>query len=144
MRMTSVRAILCVAACTAMLLWPAFMNGYPLMFGDSGVYVGDGATLHAGWARPIFYGLFMLPLHLKLTAWPVVAVQALLSVLLIRLTLIRIGGVESETVQLGVVAVLAAATSLPWFASQIMPDVFGPLIVLALGAAILVPERIGR
>jgi hypothetical protein len=144
MRTKSLRAVLCVAASAALLLWPAFLNGYPLMFGDSGVYLEDGVTLHAGWARPLFYGLFMVPLHLKLTAWPVVIAQALLSVLLIRLTLSRFVGVSRELVQFGVIAVLAAATSLPWFASQIMPDVFGPLIVLALALVILVPERLTR
>lgn len=131
-----------MAACTAMLLWPAFLNGYPLMFGDSGVYLTDGVTFHGGWARPVFYGLFLLPLHWKLSIWPVVVVQAGMSVLLIRAVVGRFLQRSGERLQFGIMVVLAAATSLPWFASQIMPDLFGPLIVLALALLILAPERL--
>ncbi len=70
---------LSVLISAALLLWPAALNGYPLLFGDTGVYLGDGIHLHMSWARPLFYGLFMLPLHLKITTWPVIIVQALIA-----------------------------------------------------------------
>ncbi len=135
------RTALFILIATAALLWPAFYNGYPLMFGDTGVYLTDGATLHVGWARPFFYGLAMLPLHLKVTAWPVVIAQAACTAALLRMTLSLFLPRAGEAFGYAVVAVLAVATSLPWFASQMMPDLFGALIILALTPVIIMPER---
>src|SRR5437764_14354857 len=78
-RSGALASLLSILISAALLLWPAVLNGYPLLFGDSGVYLGDGIHLHMSWPRPLFYGLFMLPLHLKLTVWPVLGVQALLT-----------------------------------------------------------------
>ena len=75
-------------ACTlaaAMLLWPALWNGYPLVFADTGTYLSQAIEHYAGWDRPIFYSLFLLPLHMTLTTWPAIAVQALLVVHVLRL-----------------------------------------------------------
>src|SRR5438105_4406173 len=69
--------VLAVIVSAALLLWPALLNGYPLLFGDTGVYLTDGITLHMSWPRPLFYGLFMAPFHLERTVWPVIVVQAL-------------------------------------------------------------------
>ncbi len=63
----------------ALLLWPAAINGYPLVFSDTGTYLSQAIQHYVGWDRPIFYSLFMLPLHLTLTTWPVIVVQALLA-----------------------------------------------------------------
>ena len=138
------RSAVYVAVGTIALLWPAFFNGYPLMFGDTGVYLSDGVTLHVGWARPFFYGLAMLPLHLKQSAWPVVVAQAAASAALLRMTLVLFGPRTGEAFRYAVLAVLTVATSLPWFASQMMPDLFGPLILLALAPVVLMPERFAR
>ncbi len=131
-----------VALLAAALLWPAIFNGYPLIFGDSGVYLLDGASLHVSWARPFFYGLAMLPLHLKQTAWPVVIAQAALAASVIQLTLTSFVPFARVRFRLVVLVVLSAATSLPWFASQLMPDVFGALIVLLCACLMLRPERL--
>ncbi len=42
------------------------------------------------------------------------------------------------------VAPLVVATALPWFASQLMPDLFTPLLVLALILLVLAPETLSR
>lgn len=135
------QSALFVALSTVALLWPALFNGYPLVFGDTSVYLTDAVTLHVGWARPFFYGLAMLALHLKLTAWPIVIAQAAASSALVRMTLVMFLPRSGEAFRYAAMAVLAVATSLPWFASQMMPDVFGPLIVLALAPVVLMPER---
>ncbi len=41
-------------------------------------------------------------------------------------------------------AVLAVASPLPWFAAQLMPDLFVALLVLALVLLLFVPERLAR
>jgi hypothetical protein len=107
------------------------------------VYLTDGIRLHMSWPRPLFYGLFMLPLHLKATVWPVVAVQAVVTAAILHLVIRCFLPGLAAWVLVPVVLVLAACTSLPWFVSQIMPDFFAGLLVLALATLLLVPARLG-
>ena len=72
-------ARLAVPVAATLLLWPAVWNGYPIVFADTGTYLSQAIHLYAGWDRPVFYSLFMLPLHLTVTLWPVVVAQALLA-----------------------------------------------------------------
>ena len=65
-----------IALAATLLLWPALWNGYPLVFSDTGTYLAQAIEHYAGWDRPIFYSLFLLPLHMTLTTWPAIAVQA--------------------------------------------------------------------
>ncbi len=70
--------VVAVALAATSLVWPALWNGYPLVYSDTGTYLSQAIERYLGWDRPIFYSLFLLPLHLTLTTWPVIAVQALL------------------------------------------------------------------
>src|ERR1017187_9994793 len=80
---------LAVAAGALMMLWPAILNRYPLMYPDSISYLGDGRPLarilflHAPKGYPAmrseFYSLGIFPFHWNLTPWPIVAWQALLT-----------------------------------------------------------------
>src|ERR1700733_705892 len=78
-------AFLAVPAAACSLLWPALWNFYPIVFADTGTYLSQAIEHYAGWDRPVFYSLFMLPLHLTVTVWPVVVVQALLTAWVLRL-----------------------------------------------------------
>ena len=66
-----------------MLIWPAVMNGYPLVFSDTGTYLSQAIHLYLGWDRPAFYSLFMMALHLTLTTWPVILAQAIFVILVL-------------------------------------------------------------
>jgi hypothetical protein len=46
---------LVLALAAILLLWPAFWNGYPLVFADSGTYLSQAIERYVGWDRPIFY-----------------------------------------------------------------------------------------
>jgi hypothetical protein len=35
-----------------LLLWPAFWNGYPLVFSDTGTYLSQAINHYIGWDRP--------------------------------------------------------------------------------------------
>ncbi len=133
-----------IVAAAAILLWPAILNGYPLLFGDTGVYIKDGNHIHVTWARPMFYGLFMRPLHLRLTVWPVIAAQGLIAATMLQLAVRTFVPAAPRLALIPVTIALALGTSLPWFVSQLMPDVFAGLLVLALAALTLAPERFGR
>jgi hypothetical protein len=127
-----------------MLLWPALRNGYPLVFADTGTYLSQAIEHYIGWDRPVFYSLFLFPLHLTITTWPIIIVQALLTAHLLHLLRGAFIPQTSPWALLSITAALSLVTSLPWFASQIMPDLFTPLLTLALGLLLFVPERLSR
>jgi len=127
---------------TLVLLWPALWNGYPIVFADSGTYLSQAVHRYLGWDRPVFYSLFLLPLHLTLTTWPIVIAQALLTAAVLHL-LCRV--LECQRWVLPVLAGALALTSwLPWLICQVMPDVFTPLLVLVLCLLVLLPDRLSR
>lgn len=126
----------------ALLLWPALWNGYPLVFADTGTYLSQAIEHYLGWDRPAFYSLFMLPLHMTLTTWPVIAVQALLVVHTLHLVRRVLLPAYTAWWLLPGIGSLAIATALPWFASQLVPDIFTALLVLVLALLVLVPERL--
>jgi hypothetical protein len=125
-----------------MLLWPALLNGYPLVFADTGTYLSQAINRYVGWDRPPFYSLFMLPLHLTLTTWPVVMAQALLAAHLLHLVRRALLPDHSAWWLLALLAGLSALSCLPWLTSELMPDLFTPLLVLAL--CLLVQDRVSR
>src|SRR3954447_5276835 len=137
-------AVLSVPVAAALLLWPALWNGYPIVFTDTGTYLSQAIHLYAGWDRPVFYSLFMLPLHATVTTWPVVAVQALLTAWVLRLACRALVPGWSEAAFLAVVAALSLGTWLPWIVCMLMPDVFTPVLVLVLCLLGVVPERMAR
>ena len=70
-----------VLAGALLMTWPAFYNGFPLLYPDSMTYLGDGPAvarkifLHQSsnyyGMRSFFYSLGILPLHWNITAWPI-------------------------------------------------------------------------
>lgn len=127
---------------TMLLTWPAWLNGYPLVFDDTGTYLSQAVHRYAGWDRPVFYSLFLLPLHLTLTTWPVIFVQAFLAAYTLHLVGRAIFRPAACWWLVPFAAALALTTALPWFAAQLMPDIFTPLLVLALALLVLMPERL--
>lgn len=131
-----------LAACVLPLLWPALWNGYPIVFDDTGTYLSQAVHRYLGWDRPIFYSLFLLPLHLTLTTWPDIVAQAVLAVLSLHLVQRVLLPSASPWWLAVLVMVLSATTALPWFATQLMPDLFTALLILALSLAIFTPDRL--
>ena len=127
------------AACAAALLWPAVWNGYPIVFADTGTYLSQAMHRYLGWDRPVFYSLFIWPLHLGRSIWPVVLVQSGLAVFVLDLTRRAFGLPGAWLVPLTLF--LALFTWMPWMVSELMPDLFTPLLVLLLGALVFTPER---
>lgn len=121
---------------TACLIWVALFNGFPTVFPDTIKYLGTARTLIATWDRPPFYGWWIWLLVGRGSLWPVVVLQAACTVALLWLTFRAVVGARRWAF-VGVVALLAALTSLPWFASQIMCDfatAFVPLGLFLLAA----------
>ncbi len=114
-----------------MLVWPAFWNGYPLVFADTGTYLGQALLVYLGWDRPPFYSAFLLATHWRLTLWGPVLAQGLIVAHLLALTLRALGRPDPWFL-LAAAAALSVLTGLPWLAAQLIPDVFTGVVVLAL------------
>jgi hypothetical protein len=112
------------------LLTPALWNGFPLIYADTGGYLLRPFVGALELGRSALYGAFLAP-AIPLEFWPNVLVQAALAVWIIVLTLrTHLDGLR-PAIALPVVLGLAGLTSLPWTASQLMPDIFVPLAALA-------------
>ena len=74
---------LTLAAGALSLVWPAFLNRYPLVFSDTGGLLAMALEPGMGWDKPWVYGPFLLALHGRTTLWvPALAQGLLLSHLL--------------------------------------------------------------
>jgi hypothetical protein len=136
------RIVIPIVMAAALLLWPALWNGYPLVFSDTGTHLSQAIHLYLGWDRPVFYSLFLYPLHLQITTWPAVAAQALLAAHLLHLLRRVLAPRTSPWWLLALVGVLAGLTALPFLASELIPDLFTSLLLLALALLVLAPERL--
>lgn len=119
-------AALAILAGAALLLWPAFLNGYPLVFSDTGAILEMSLEPTMGWDKPWVYAPFMHLFHWRWTLWmPVLAQGVILSHLLWLLQRAR-----GRHVLL--CAALALGSAAPWFTSTLMPDFFTPITPLCL------------
>jgi hypothetical protein len=138
-----------------MLLWPAFLNRYPLLNPDSLAYIGSGRlilqallaphTAVAFEARAEFYALALYALECgSRTLWPIVCFQALLCSWILWLT-VRVFAPANTTLCFFITVVpLALMTGLSWQASWLMTDVLGGLVYLGLFLLVVAPETLSR
>ena len=130
-----------------LLIWPAFFNGYPLLFSDSGGFLHQTLGPLMLWDKPYIYGPFLHAFHWRISLWgPVVAQGVILSHLL-WLTQRVVRGDAQPLWHIGLCAFAALATAAPFSAALLMPDIFAPIVVLGLfllgfgGAALTRLER---
>ncbi len=129
-RPQSLKNGLAVAGGGMLLLWPAFLNGYPILFSDTGGLLSQGLEPEIGWDKPWAYGPFLLALCLRTTLWLPVAMQAVAVshvLWLVQKALGRCAWWRHTALCAGL-----AGTAAPWFASLLMPDIFAPVAALCL------------
>ena len=131
---------LAVLAGAVLLLWPALLNGYPLLFSDTGGLLEMALEPNMGWDKPWVYGPFLFLLHGRTTLWLPAAAQALLLSHMLWLAAKAMRD-WSPARHLALCAPLALVTAAPWVASTLMPDVFAPIVVLCV-VALAWPERL--
>ena len=136
-------ALLAVVGGAVLLIWPALLNGYPILFSDTGGLLDMGLAGDMGWDKPWVYGPFLALTSLGLSLWGSAVAQGLL---LSHMLWLAQGLVSPQRPgrHLALSAVLAAGTAAPWFAALLMPDVFTPLVVLCLFVLAYGPGRVGR
>jgi hypothetical protein len=126
----------------ALLCWVALINGFPLLFADSGAYLRVGTELYFPYDRPVTYGLTILPLYRVAGLWGVIGAQALFAIWLIARVIRAVTGTSSPVMLIAVVGALALLSSLPWFVGQIMPDLFAGLAPLLAFLLIFARSRL--
>ncbi|WP_439814467.1 hypothetical protein [Zavarzinia sp. CC-PAN008] len=113
-----------------LLLLPAVLNGFPLLFYDSGGYVERGLTGTLAPGRSLVYGQFATILATTpLGLWPGIALQAAATLWAFWL-LARVHGAGAHAFLL--ITAMAALTGVAWYVSQVMPDILAGLMILAL------------
>jgi hypothetical protein len=123
--------IAAVTVAALLLFWPAVWNGFPLLFYDTGAYLGRAFFDSLSPGRSAVYGFFLGAGH-WLNFWPIVLAQSVVTVWVVAL-LFRAHDLDDRPALLAVVfAILAITTGLPWLTGQLMPDVFAGLAALAL------------
>ncbi|MFC7689372.1 hypothetical protein ACFQY5_06780 [Paeniroseomonas aquatica] len=137
-------AALALGLGAALLLWPALLNGYPLVFSDTGAFLAQTVEGWAIWDKPFVYGPALHAFHGRLTLWgPALAQGLLLSWLAWLAQRGFLGGARPGR-HLALCAGLAAGSAAPWFTAQLMPDILAPALVLALALLGFAADRLSR
>lgn len=124
---------LAIIACSLILSVVAIANGYPLVFPDTGVYLSQALEFRGDPSRPPYYSLFLLPLHLRISLWPVVFIQGAITAGILYLVIRTVfDQAISATYLLAVTCLLTLFSSLPWHTGQILPDIFSSILILAI------------
>lgn len=130
---------LVLAAATVLLLLPAFYNGFPLVFPDTGAYLKVAYGGYWTIDRSGFYGLMYQPLlrpsQTALGLWLAITLQAAIIAGVILLVARRLAPMASAFTVFMLIAATALLTSIPWHAAQLMPDAFTGALILSIWLA---------
>ena len=123
---------------SAALLWVALYNRYPLVNPDSANYLLTSIThrVIAPYRSPI-YSVFIQATNFHTTPWLVIFAQSMFSVFVLYLVFDCLAPSDLDArARTGwfaaLIAFLSLGSSLPWMASEIMPDLFTGFLLLAL------------
>ena len=120
---------LMVALC---FMGPAFYNGFPLVFSDTGTYISSGMENFIPKDRPIFYGWWIKLTIFVWSLWWVIFFQSLVLSFVVVKTCKKVVGLNASIWIFALAVVLSAFTGLGWYNSQIMPDIWLGITFLCL------------
>ena len=128
-----------VLLASLVLLYAGLYNGFPLVTSDSGTYLASARFLTVPYDRPVTYGLFIRAASLDgVSLWFVIFAQCLLlGGLLMRYIREFAPRLAHPAARLALLAAAVWGTGASWFSCQLMPDVFTPIGLLALGLVVL-------
>ncbi|MFA6056705.1 MAG: hypothetical protein WC756_00795 [Taibaiella sp.] len=116
------------------LLLPALYNGFPIVTQDTGTNIACGWKFYVPIDRPITYGIFILISSLfGISLWGVVWAQTFILVYYLRRVVEKLlGTLYNDRFFLAIIIILTAFTTIPWYCSQLLPDIFTSILVLAV------------
>ena len=136
------------------IAWPAFYNGFPLVYPDTMTYIDDGRLVAGAiflhrfseyyGMRSLTYSLGILPLHWNISLWPVVAVQCLLTAYILWLVVRSFQPRRTILPYLVLVVLLSLFTGMSWYSTLVMPDILGPLLYLSIYLLVFARDTLTR
>jgi MFS family permease len=135
--------VLAILLAIALLIAPALWHGFALLQYDTGGYLARWYEGYLVPSRAVVYGLILLA-GVPLAFWPVLALQAALTVWVIALVLRAHGLGNRPWLLLTVIAALTVVTTLPWLTSILLTDIFCGLSVLALYLVVMRAGTLSR
>jgi hypothetical protein len=130
---------LAVVAGAAVLLWPAVLNGFPLVFDDTGTYIASGFHPQVPLDRPATYGLFLRVTSLGGQLWFSICAQALLVVWALQRAFTLATGRRSWAAPIALAVAAGCLGGAAIAASELMPDVFTALVLVSIAALLVLP-----
>ncbi len=116
----------------------AFYNGFPLVYSDTSTYLASGFELETPADRPITYGLFVRITSLNgLSLWGTVFFQSLLLGWLAYKLFQKLGVSRPERASIVTVLICTLSTGVSWVSSQLIADVFTPILILSWAIILL-------
>lgn len=123
-----------------MLCFMAFYNNYPLLYSDTGRYIFSGFLGEIPPDRPLTYGLFLRHMSLAEVSWLVILVQGIIvSALIYLIVKYFLPNKNHFVVHFSLIALLVFCTGVSVTVSFLMPDVFTPVVLMALALLLLAP-----
>jgi len=127
-----------LALASLVLLWPAFYNGFPIVFPDTGAYFSVAWGHFWTMDRSGFYGFFLRSLSFLpplAQLWSAIALQTVAITAVIFMVCRKMLHPFPVFHLLAIVALLSMFTPLAWHAAQLMPDAFTGIVVLLVWLA---------
>jgi len=140
--LTSTTNRVLVLALSALLLCAVgFVNGYPLLYADSIEYLDVGEAIFAklgsgtpGWLgqRSPFYSIWVRVLHRDHSLWFIIVGQGLVLSYCLFPALRVIDPKLRNSGFLAIILSISFCTSVSWYTSKLMPDIFASTVVLGM------------
>jgi hypothetical protein len=132
-------------AAVLIILAPAFFNGFPFLFDDTGGYLDGAYRWNPDYGRSIFYGMQLRFLSAPgLGFWPSVLLQAGVIFWVIHLFMKAFGQIGPWWLLPAISLGLTLFTPAAWFIGQLMPDVWGPAMILSFALLAAVSDRLTK
>ncbi len=122
-------SLLCIVA--------ALYNGFPLVTSDTGTYLSSALDFKVPYDRPVTYGLFIRLTGLHFSYWLIIWAQSLLLAALLLRCVSAFAPRLGWAGKLVLLGLLTWGTGFSWYCSQLMPDIFTAIGMLALGLLVL-------
>ena len=133
-----------VVLLSLMFLSVAIWNGFPLIFYDTGAYVLEGLGHVFLVERAPVYAEFLFLTGARFSLWPVVIVQALMTAaLILEVSRIEVPGLTLRAL-IVIGGLLSVFTGIGWYAGQVEPDIFTPMVILGAWLLLFRGEQIGK
>lgn len=139
-KIKQIQSIIFILIGALMLMWPAFYNGFPLIFPDSGDYISNKGYIY----RPPFYAFFISFSSFRFSLWLSVFFQGLIISHLIWLFSKIIFSKIDNIFFLLMIFTLSILSSLPFFTSYILADFFTAIGFLSLYILIFLNKKITK